>query len=156
HPRSADAGAASASGMIIVREDSGPGPRNAARADPGRDRRIIPIRTSFPDQLLSVANFYADAQDRHSAGEGRRSSPSINPSKGSGCAEPPGVVIEPIEHCHALITGMSDNHRKALTGAGRCGHSRRWHLFGSGAAGGSLGQVRWRGSDALAAGDDEI
>jgi len=27
-----------------------------AQADPGRDRRIIPIRTSFPDQLLPLAN----------------------------------------------------------------------------------------------------
>jgi hypothetical protein len=51
---------------------------------------------------------------------------------------------------------MSDNHGKALTGAGRCGHSRRWHLLGSSAAGGSLGQARRGGSEALAARDDEI
>jgi hypothetical protein len=51
---------------------------------------------------------------------------------------------------------FSVNWHKTLTSAGRCRHSRRWHLFGSCTAGGSLGQARRGDSEALAARDDEI
>jgi len=51
---------------------------------------------------------------------------------------------------------MSDDHGKALTGAGRRRGSRRRHLFGSGTAGSSFGQARRPGGEALAARDHEI
>src|ERR1051325_11388970 len=80
-------------GMLLVSNCPGPGVRNQADADPGRECRIA-------------------------SGPRSRTSAACCESERSGAAEFPAAAIRRVEQRVALFVGMRDNEREPVPGAG--------------------------------------